>query len=75
MENEFKGSRILEVNESIALTCISPEATQLLDKIMDEWEKHYAGLKSTYGDKYEPSFYGFAYWLVRYSGLIQPANR
>jgi hypothetical protein len=75
MTPEFKVSRILEVNESIALTSISPEATDLLEKIMEEWEKHFTSLKEMYGDKYEPSFYGFAYWLVRYSGLIQPANK
>jgi hypothetical protein len=75
MGNEYKGSGILEVNENIALTCINAEASDLLEKIMEEWEKHFNSLKEMYGDKYEPSFYGFAYWLVRYSGLIQPTNK
>lgn len=54
----------------VTLGCISPEAGDLLDRIME-----------AYTDQYDPSVhtsspehvYQFAYWLCRYSGLIQPA--
>jgi len=67
----FKGSKFTKVNDNITLGCISPEARELLDIIMDEWNKHYSDLKKN-NPNYEPGFYGFAYWLVRWSGLIRP---
>jgi hypothetical protein len=57
----------------VTLGCISPEARDLLDKIMGEWEIHLAEMKKQQGENYEPSYYGFAYWLVRWSGLIRGA--
>ena len=71
--NCYAGSEFIKVNENITLGCISPEARNLLDTIMAEWEKHLIKLKKSNGENYEPSHYGFAYWLVRWSGLIQPA--
>ena len=76
---EFDGSRYLEPIPGVALGCISPEASELLDRIMDEYRKHYeAGCKihrpehcGTSPDK----VYRFAYWLVRWSGLVQPNER
>jgi hypothetical protein len=73
MPEEFKGSNFITPAPGIMIGCISPEARDLLDTIMEHWEKHYTELKTMHGDKYEPSFYGFAYWLVRWSGLIQPS--
>ena len=69
-ETKFEGSVITEPVPGIALGCISPEARDLLDTIMEKWEDHYKTVKT---DTYEPTHYGFAYWLVRWSGLIQPA--
>lgn len=65
----FKGSIFTEPVPGIALGRISPEARELLDTIMEQWEAHYKTVKT---DTYEPTFYGFAYWLVRWSGLIKP---
>jgi hypothetical protein len=64
----FQGSRFQKINENITLGCISTEAKDLLDKIMHEWEKH---KKKSH---HKSSIYGFAYWLVRWSGLIQPSE-
>ena len=60
----FNGSVFTSVGQGITTGCIAPEAKDLLDKIMAEWEK----------TEQETSIYGFAYWLVRWSGLVQPTN-
>lgn len=70
-KEQFTGSTFTNPSPGITLGCISPEARDLLDTIMEQWEAHYKTVKT---DTYEPTFYGFAYWLVRWSGLIQPAN-
>lgn len=71
VKSGFTSSVFSEPAEGIMLGCISPEARELLDTIMASWEPHYEELKKN-NENYEPSFYGFAYWLVRWSGLIQP---
>lgn len=73
-EEEYKGSVFQAPAPGITLGCISPEARDLLDSIMQKWEEHYRDLKETAGKDHEPTFYGFAYWLCRWSGLIQPAG-
>lgn len=40
---------------------------------MDEWKKHKAALRQTMGKNYRPGEYGFAYWLIRWSGIVKPA--
>ena len=69
----MEGSEFRRIG-NITLGCITPEARELLDTIMEHWESHYAALKKMHGQDYEPSFYGFAYWLVRWSGLVEPAQ-
>jgi hypothetical protein len=64
---------------NVTLCCISAEAVDLLDRIITAWECHKTQLPETLtcGDEtWNPreSVYGFAYWLVRYSGLIEPAK-
>lgn len=56
----------------VTLTSMTPEARDLLDKIMEGWKKHEKALKEQF-PKHKPTFYQFAYWLVRFSGLIRPA--
>ena len=77
MGSGFHGSNFVDAGSKdeikITLGCISPEARDLLDTIMVEWEKHYAELKKS-NPNHEPSYYGFAYWLVRWSGLVQPSH-
>jgi hypothetical protein len=70
----MKGSSQIQVGSNIILNCISPDARKLLDTIMAEWEKHLVEVRKHTPD-YEPTPYGMAYWLVRYSGLIEPAER
>lgn len=70
----FSGTNVTELGNGIALCCIAPEARDLLDTIMSDWKIHLKQLRQANGKKYRPSHYGFAYWLVRYSGLIQPVK-
>jgi hypothetical protein len=74
MNPEYQGSSFTEPATGIVLGCISPEARKLHDTIMEHWEEHYKDLKDMHGNAYEPTIYGFAYWLVRWSNLIQPIN-
>jgi hypothetical protein len=42
---------------------------------MSEWATHKATLPKRIGDKrYVPGIYAFAYWLIRWSGLVEPAQ-
>lgn len=68
----MEGTIIVKVGP-VTIGCISPEARNLLDIIMEHWEAHCAELKRIAPD-YEPTPYAMAYWLVRWSGLIQPAE-
>lgn len=70
--SEF-GTESRKVNNVVTLSCISSDARDLLDTIMQEWKKHIIDAERIMPD-YEPSIYGFAYWLVRYSNLIRPSN-
>lgn len=59
----------------ITINCMNPEYRQCLDKIMSEWDKHRRKLPRKIGRKrYVPGIYGFAYWLIRWSGLVQPSK-
>ena len=58
----------------VTLGCISPEARELLDTIMSEFEQHKKQFHRLFPGK-RITVYGFAYWLVRNSGLIQAANK
>lgn len=73
----MEGSKNIEVGQigrsNVTLGCISPDARELLDTIMVEWEKHNKERLKLFPGK-RASIYGFAYWLVRWSGLIQPAS-
>lgn len=69
----FVGSRTVEAVPGISLGCITPEARDLLDRIMEAWTPHLEGIKAS-APNHDPGYYGFAYWLVRWSGLVQPAG-
>ena len=62
-----------EIGE-VSIGCISPEVRDLLNTIMEHWEKYYTSFDKV-PEKHKPGFYGFAYWLVRWSGLVQPIKR
>lgn len=70
---EFAGSVFSQPAPGITLGCISPEANELLDTIMKAWDECYPELQKT-APHAETTFYGFAYWLVRWSGLVQSAS-
>jgi hypothetical protein len=60
---------------SITLCCMAPDYRDCLDAAMDGWMKHKAKLpKKVMGKHYRPGVYAFAYWLIRWSGLVTPCN-
>ena len=68
------GSRVVTVNAQLTLGCMSDDARDLLETIMATWQVHEAELQAA-RPNYAPDIYGFAYWLCRYSGLVEPAQR
>jgi hypothetical protein len=77
--SDFNGTHTTHPIPGVAVCCMSTEARDLFDEIMEAWDEHKAKLPEslTCGDEtWDPreSVYSFAYWLVRYSGLIQPAS-
>ena len=73
----FVGTLEHVVRPGLAVCCISPDARDLLDRVMEEWDRHMQNLPETLtcGDEtWNPreSVYGFAYWLIRWSGLVRP---
>lgn len=74
----FAGTNITKISSQISVGCISPEARDLLDRVTEAWNKHKMTLpdKATLGDEtWNPreSIHGFAYWLIRWSGLVEPS--
>lgn len=60
----------------VTLNCMKPEDRDCLDRAMAEWKAHKKQLPKKIGDKrYVPGIYGFAYWLIRWSGLVQPTDK
>lgn len=56
------------------LCSMKPEYRDCLNRAMDEWKKHKQNLpKKMMGKRYVPGIYGFAYWLIRWSGIVKPA--
>lgn len=75
----MEGSRNTKIEgTAIVVTCMSEDARDLLDLIMDKWSEHEKKIHKSAEERGvklgEISHYGFAYWLVRYSGLVQPSN-
>lgn len=59
----------------VTISCMSPEYRDCLENVMNEWKKHKRKLPKTInGRRYQPGIYGFAYWLIRWSGLVRPAK-
>lgn len=57
----------------IVCCCIAPTHSDCLERAMEEWKKHKAELPKRLGGKrYVPGIYAFAYWLIRWSGIVQP---
>ncbi len=67
--------RIVEAG-NVSIGCMDPKARDLLDRAMEEWEKHKEGLPKELGGKpYRPGVYAFAYWLFRWRGLVDPNGK
>ena len=71
-----EGTDVKEIpGTAISVCCMNPEYRDCLDRAMEEWKKHRKTLpKKINGKRYEPGIYGFAYWLIRWSGLVKPTT-
>lgn len=68
------GSRVLEAGP-IAITAMNPGYRDCLDKVMEAYRAHWKELPDYPTKIKDPDdVYGFAYWLLRYSGLVQPKS-
>lgn len=65
------GNSVVRVGP-IGIGAIAPDARDLLDRIMAAWEPDLASMVANNPPDWEPSTYGAFYWLVRWSGLIDP---
>jgi hypothetical protein len=67
-----EGYRIKPVTRAVAIGSMLPEARDLMDQALEEWGKFEKETQETF-----PEFpsgdgvHAFAYWLFRWSGLIQ----
>lgn len=70
------GTKSVQVGP-VTIGCMAPEARDLLDTIMEEYTKMYEERKGTSiaCNTAPDDVYQFAYWLTRWSGLIQPAEK
>lgn len=68
----MEGSRERDITPHIVVTTMSPDARDLLDTIMEAWASADQEFRASHPGR-ELSIYGFAYWLCRYSGLIEAA--
>lgn len=69
-----RGTRVRYVG-NIAVCCMAPDYRACLDKAMAAWSEHRKTLpKEIGGRRYRSGVYAFAYWLIRWSGLVVPAN-
>lgn len=73
---KYATSRFVAPVPGVMLGCITPEARDLLDEIMAAYREHYERGKKFHKPEHqgpEPdTVYRFAYWLVRWSGLVRP---
>ena len=54
------------------VTCMKPEQRDLLEEIMSAYEEHERTAHPDLRDPIAPDdHYRFAYWLCRYSGLVE----
>lgn len=67
---KFSGSRFVKAG-GITIGCMSHDARDLLDRAMSEWKQ----FKKGFPKGHRATVYGFAYWLIRWSGLVQPATK
>jgi hypothetical protein len=67
---EETGTEVAQVGP-VTLCHIKGNYRDCLDKAMVMWEEH----KKSLPEDSRKSIYGFAYWLIRYSGLVQPVSK
>ena len=72
MSQELPGHHVEEIVPGISMGFFRPEYRDVMDQALEEWEKHKAKIRQHTPDfATEGEVRSFAYWLFRWSGLIQ----
>jgi len=66
------GSRIIDVGP-IRLACMDPGARDCLDQAIEQWNAHLETRRQQGIEPPDDPVYAFAYWLMRWSGLVVPS--
>lgn len=73
-EREFgPGTKVAHVGP-VAICCMDPEYRDCLDLAIEQWKEHWKKLPPEHRIADPDDVYGFAYWLMRWSGLVVPAE-
>lgn len=68
--NELPGNHSMrKVAPGVTLNCMAPKARDLMERALEEYQKHCRGIRS-WKPNHRGSVYSFAYWLFRWSGLV-----
>lgn len=59
----------------VAICCMKTDYAECLDGAMAAWRKHWENLPINHRPKDPDDVYGFAYWLIRYSGFVVPVAK
>jgi hypothetical protein len=54
----------------VVLACMDPAARDVMEEALMRYEAHVKSIR-TWKKGHRGSVYSFAYWLFRYSGLVQ----
>lgn len=69
-----RGSRIHKVGP-ITIATMNPNYRDCLDRIMEAYREHWKGIPENGRSLKDPDdAYQFAYWLLRWSGLVKPTS-
>lgn len=79
MQDFGPGTHAVEPIPGVMLCCMSESHRDCLDEIMRQWREHWPKVAANKPPGTEPlkeadDVYGFAYWLLRWSGLVVPAQ-
>lgn len=71
MGENMSGNTIIPITEGVSMMRF--EYRDFMDKALELWEKNKKEVEKI--AKIQDPVYSFAYWLFRYSGLIQPIEQ
>ena len=68
-------SRFVEPARGVMLGCMDPVARDLMDCALEKYAEHCREIRHHTKKNHRGSVYSFAYWLFRWSGLIDASGK